>query len=195
MSTISMTALDGSSKQVPSEAVDALRESLRGTLLTSEDDACSEVVTIFNGMHSARPALIARCTGTADVIDVVNFAREHGVLLSVRGGGHNVAGTGLCSGGMTIDMSRRREVRVDPIARTASVGPGTLLGGPRSRNTSVWSGLSCWRRLYHRSRRPDTWRRNGLDASQVRTHDRQPVGSGYGDRGWGVPSSKRDGKS
>ena len=79
-------------------------------------------------MIDKHPALIARCTGAADVIAAVNFAREHNVLLSVRGGGHNVAGHALCDDGLVVDLSSMRAVRVDPMSRTVQVQGGATLG-------------------------------------------------------------------
>src|SRR5262245_26605273 len=79
-------------------------------------------------MITKRPALIARVSGNADVIACVNFARENGLPLSVRGGGHNVAGTALCDGGLMIDMSLRRGVRVGPTRRIVRVEGGATWG-------------------------------------------------------------------
>src|SRR4029453_13916034 len=87
-----------------------------------------EARTIWNAMITRRPALIARVSGNADVIACVNFARENGLPLSVRGGGHNVAGTALCDGGLMIDMSLRRGVRVDPTRRIVRVEGGGTWG-------------------------------------------------------------------
>src|SRR5262249_32786359 len=87
-----------------------------------------EARTIWNAMIAKRPALIARVSGSADVVACVNFARETGVPLSVRGGGHNVAGTALCDGGLMIDMSLRRGVRVDPDRRIVRVEGGATWG-------------------------------------------------------------------
>ena len=83
---------------------------------------------IFNAMHQRRPALIVRCAGTADVVDAVKFARQHGLLVAVRGGGHSVAGHSSCDGGMVIDLTRMRGVDVDPDARIARVQGGALWG-------------------------------------------------------------------
>ncbi len=69
---------------------------------------------LYNGMIDKRPGLIARCVDTADVIAAVNFAREHDLLLAVRGGGHNGAGLGSCDGGLVIDLSPMKGIRVDP---------------------------------------------------------------------------------
>jgi FAD/FMN-containing dehydrogenase len=83
---------------------------------------------IWNGSADKRPAIIAQCVGVADVIDAVNFAREHNLLVAVRGGGHNVAGNAVCDGGIVIDLSAMNGVRVDPTARRAWAGGGATLG-------------------------------------------------------------------
>ena len=79
-------------------------------------------------MIDRRPGLIVRCTGTADVMQAVAFARQHQLLVAVRGGGHNIAGNAVCDGGLMIDLSLMKSVRVDPESRRARVGPGALLG-------------------------------------------------------------------
>jgi FAD/FMN-containing dehydrogenase len=83
---------------------------------------------VYNGMIDRHPRLIARCVDAADVITAVEFAREQGVPLAVRGGGHNVAGFGVCDGGLVVDLSRMRSVRVDPVGRTARVDGGATWG-------------------------------------------------------------------
>src|SRR5207249_3012894 len=79
-------------------------------------------------MIDRKPALVVRPTGTADVVECVNFARGRGLLLSIKGGGHNIAGTAVAEGGLTLDMSRMKGVFVDPTDRTARVQPGCILG-------------------------------------------------------------------
>ena len=106
------------------EAVRALAASLRGQLIRPADPAYDDARRIWNGMIDRYPALIARCTGVADVIAAVNFARDNGLLLSVRGGGHNVAGNAICDGGLVIDLSPMRGVHVDPQGRIAHVQGG-----------------------------------------------------------------------
>src|SRR5262249_31329724 len=105
-----------------------LRKRLRGALLQASDPGYAEARTIWNAMIAKRPALIARVSGSADVVACVNFARETGVPLSVRGGGHNVAGTALCDGGLRIDMSLRRGVRVGACRRIVRVEGGATWG-------------------------------------------------------------------
>src|SRR5262245_33461507 len=99
-------------------AVEALRKVLRGALLQPADPEYDEARTIWNAMIARRPALIARVSGSADVVACVNFARENGLPLSVRGGGHNVAGAALCEGRLMIDMRWRRAVRLGPTRRS-----------------------------------------------------------------------------
>ena len=110
------------------EAVAAFRASLRGALLQPGDEAFDATRVIWNGMIDRRPALIARCHGVADVIASVNFARAHGFRVSVRAGGHNVAGYAVCDGGLMIDLSPMHAVRVDPQARRAWVQGGATWG-------------------------------------------------------------------
>jgi FAD/FMN-containing dehydrogenase len=110
------------------ETADALAQRLRGALLAPGDEGFEDATRLWNGMISKAPALVVQPTGTADVVEAVSFAREHDLPLSVRGGGHNIAGTALADRGLTIDMSRLRGILVDPQARTVTVQPGCLLG-------------------------------------------------------------------
>jgi FAD/FMN-containing dehydrogenase len=102
----------------------ALRDRLHGDLLNPGDEGYEAARTVFNAMVDRYPSYVVRPTGAADVMAAVDFAREHDLLLSVKGGGHNFAGTAVCDDGLTIDCSRMDGVRVDPEARTARVGPG-----------------------------------------------------------------------
>jgi FAD/FMN-containing dehydrogenase len=108
--------------------LESLETSLRGKLLRRESDGYEEVRGLWNAMVEGRPALIARCTGTADVIAAVKFARENGLTVAVRGGGHNVAGLASVDDGFMIDLSRMRAVRVDPEAGTVRVQGGAQWG-------------------------------------------------------------------
>jgi len=104
------------------------KESLRGELILANEAGYDDARSVWNAMIDRRPALIARCLGVADVVNSVNFAREHGVTLSIKGGGHNIAGLAVCEEGLMLDMSRMRGVWVDPSARTARAQAGCLLG-------------------------------------------------------------------
>lgn len=118
----------GANTTLPAETVEALRASLRGQLLTPESAGYDEARPIWNGMFDRRPAIIARCVGTSDVINAVNLARDNNLLVAVKGGGHNSAGNAVCDGGIMIDLSLMRRVNVDPKNKTVRVDGGALLG-------------------------------------------------------------------
>jgi hypothetical protein len=101
------------------DAVDALRARLRGPLLHPSDDGYDAARAVWNASIDRRPALVARCAGAADVVAAVTFAREHGLVLSVKGGGHNVAGTAVCDRGLLLDLSAMKGIRIDPLGRAA----------------------------------------------------------------------------
>ena len=125
---VTMKMLDGTTTTLAREALEAFRAAFRGPLLTSGDAGYDDVRQIWNAMIDRRPALIARCTGTADVVQAVRLAREHRLLSSVRGGGHNIAGLAVCEGGLMIDLSLMKGVWVDPEARIARAQAGCTLG-------------------------------------------------------------------
>jgi len=109
-------------------ALVALKSQLRGPLLVAGDAGYEDSRTLWNAMIDRHPAAVVRCAGVADVVSCVQFARERGVLLSVKGGGHNVAGLAASDGGLLLDMSLQRGVWVDPRARRARAQAGCLLG-------------------------------------------------------------------
>ncbi|WP_245272895.1 FAD-binding oxidoreductase [Microvirga lotononidis] len=109
------------------EALLALKGGLRGPALVKDEDGYDMARSIWNGMVDRSPGLIIRCHGAADVMHAVDFAREHDLVVAVRGGGHNIAGNAVCEGGLMIDLSPMDFVRVDPAARRAWVGPGAKL--------------------------------------------------------------------
>jgi hypothetical protein len=118
----------GADTVIEKAAVEAFKTSLRGELLRPGDDGYDEARKVWNGMIDKRPALIARCAGVADVISAVDFARTHQLLVSVRGGGHNIPGNAVCDGGLMIDLAPMRSVRVDPQRRTARAEGGVIWG-------------------------------------------------------------------
>ncbi|MGH7565941.1 MAG: FAD-binding oxidoreductase, partial [Gemmatimonadota bacterium] len=125
---VEFKGLNGSATTLAPETVAAFRAAFRGPLLFPADPGYDETRQIWNAMIDRRPALIARCTGTADVVAAVRFAREHGLLSSVRGGGHNIAGLAVVEGGLMIDLSLMKGVWVDPEARIAHAQAGCTLG-------------------------------------------------------------------
>src|SRR5215217_4236880 len=105
-----------------------LQDGFRGEPLHPGDPGYEDVRRVWNGSISRFPALIARCAGVADVITAVRFARDTGLLVAVRGGGHSFPGLSVCDGGLLIDLSPMKGIRVDPEARTVTAQAGVLLG-------------------------------------------------------------------
>ena len=114
--------------EVSDESIDELRARLRGEVVTPSDPSYGLQRRPYNAMHVDRPALLIRCTGTADVVEAVEFARERAIEVTVRGGGHSVGGLSSSDGGMVIDLELMRGVEVDPDARIARVQGGALWG-------------------------------------------------------------------
>lgn len=104
-----------------------LRSAVRGQVIGRGDEEYEQARKVFNAMIDRRPAVMARCTGAADVIACVRFAREHGLVVSVRSGGHGVAGLAVCDDGLVIDLSRMKTARIDPRRRVARCDPGLTL--------------------------------------------------------------------
>jgi len=128
MTTVSIRRSDGNSVTVDSSAVESLKADLRGTLLFPGDMGYDASRTVWNAMIDRRPALVVHCAGVNDIKRAVDFARTHGLMTSVKGAGHNIAGSAVCEGGLLIDLSGMRSVRVDPEVRVAHVEPGATLG-------------------------------------------------------------------
>ena len=104
--------------------IDALKASLRGTLLQPDDAGYEIARKVYNGIIDRRPRCIVRCSNVSDVIATVKFAGKHQFLVAIRGGGHNGAGLGTCDDSLVIDLARMKGIRVDPIARTVQVEGG-----------------------------------------------------------------------
>jgi FAD/FMN-containing dehydrogenase len=111
---------------IPSSRVAAFRSRFRGALLRPDEEGYDEARRVWNGAIDRRPALIARCAGSDDVVEAVRFGRDNDLLVSVRGGGHAVAGHAVADGGLMIDLSLMKAMRVDPGARTARAAGGLL---------------------------------------------------------------------
>ena len=137
MAELRITTMQGTDTVLTDTAIEAFRSSVRGELLRPVDAGYETARKVWNGMIDRRPALIIRCTGVADVIAAVQFARTHELLVAVRGGGHNVAGHAVCDGGLMIDLSRMKGLRIDPVRRTAHAQPG-LTGGEFDRETQTF---------------------------------------------------------
>lgn len=128
MPTISLKTLDGGIREFEKESLDGFAAGLRGPLLDAWSPGYDDARELWNAMLDRRPGLIVECEGAADVIRSVKFAAENGLLVSVLGAGHNIAGNAVCEGGFLISLRKMNQVRVDPRARRAWVGPGTTLG-------------------------------------------------------------------
>lgn len=125
--TVTVRNLDGGTRRLPEAALRDLEQRLEGRILRPGDEGYGDAIRIWNGMIHKRPALVVQPASPSDVAACADLAREHRILLSVKGGGHNIAGTALADGGLTLDMARFKDVAVDPEARTVRVGAGCLL--------------------------------------------------------------------
>jgi FAD/FMN-containing dehydrogenase len=123
-----MAAEVGTGATFDAEATQGFEAGVRGPVLRPDDAGYEEARRIWNGLIDRRPGLIVQCTGAADVVDAVNFAREHDLVLSVKGGGHNVAGNAVNDGGLVIDLSQMRGVHVDPATQTVRAQGGATWG-------------------------------------------------------------------
>lgn len=127
MPAYSLATLAAGKKTIDASVIEALAAQLRGSILDANDDAYDSARAIWNGMIDRRPGLIIRCLAAADVAAAVRFARDNGLLVSVRGGGHGIAGNAVCDGGVMIDLSPMKSVRVEAAQQRAWVEPGATL--------------------------------------------------------------------
>jgi len=194
MATIEARRRDGSRMTLDPTGLATLRTGLRGSLLLEGEAGYDEARTIWNAMIDRRPALIARCLGVADILAGLRFAREHELALSIKAGGHNIAGLAVTDGGLMLDLSLMRGVWVDPAARRARAQPGCLLGDV-DRETQL-HGLADRARLRfrHGSRRPDPGRWIRLHDPPLRLDQRQRAVDGRRDRRRAARARERDGE-
>ena len=109
------------------QQINKLKSHIEGSVILPGDSGYDEARRIWNAMIDRKPAAIVRCKTEADVVQSVNFARDSGMRLSIRGGGHNIAGHALCDGGVVVDFSDMKAVQIDAASRRAAVQPGALL--------------------------------------------------------------------
>lgn len=128
MVELRMTSTTGANAVLEEAAVETLKSDLRGELLHRGDADYDDARKVWNGMIDRKPGLIIRCTGAADVITAVKFARTNNLLVSVHGGGHNIAGNAVCEGGVMIDLSGMKGIRVESTSRTVRAEPGLTWG-------------------------------------------------------------------
>ncbi|CAN7759997.1 FAD-binding oxidoreductase [Mesorhizobium sp. LjNodule214] len=127
MKNLTLATADGGTRGIDAASLEAFRSDLRGEMLEQRAPAYQEARTIWNAMIDRKPGVIVRCKDAGDVVRAVGFARDNGLLVAVRGGGHNIAGSAVCEGGIVIDLSQMKLVRVDPHARRAWIEPGATL--------------------------------------------------------------------
>ncbi|MBW2298104.1 MAG: FAD-dependent oxidoreductase, partial [Deltaproteobacteria bacterium] len=128
MNTIQIKNNGGGQTTVAASDLEEFQSGFRGDLFHAGTHGYDTIRKIWNGMFDRKPGLVARCVGTSDVIRAVNFGRENDLEMSVKGGGHNSAGTAVTDGGLMIDLSLMRRVTVNRQAKTARVDGGCLLG-------------------------------------------------------------------
>ena len=127
MPDLKVRTRSGGDTQLSEASVSLLKESFQGPMVLSTSPNYDETRAVWNAMIDRRPSLILQCADAADVALAVRFARQYDLLLSVRGGGHNIAGNAVCEGGLMIDLSQMKSVQVDPASRTARVQAGATL--------------------------------------------------------------------
>ena len=126
--TFSYTTLDKEVRRMPTFDAQAFAAQMSGDVLAPGDMGYEDARKVWNATVDRRPALIARCLSERDVQTAIRFAASHRMSLSVRGGGHHIAGNAVAEGGLMMDLSGLRDIRIDPVARIAHVGAGALLG-------------------------------------------------------------------
>ncbi len=136
MTGLSLKKLSGDVAVVPEAMVEQLKGRVRGAVLVAGEEGYDAARSIWNAMIDRRPGVIVRCAGAADVMATIDFARETGAALAVRGGGHNIAGNAVCEGGVMLDLTPMKSVRVDPLR-------GRCASSPASR----WASSTARRRL------------------------------------------------
>ena len=127
MTSLAFKTTFGENLAIDSTDIDALQKAMKGEVITPTSAHYNEARTVWNGMIDRRPGLIARCDNSSDVVHAVNFARKNGLLAAIRGGGHHIGGNAVCDGGIVIDLSQMKSVKVDVERNRLRVAPGATL--------------------------------------------------------------------
>ena len=154
------------------EGLSGIKKTIKGGVLTDEDSGYEEARQIWNAMIDRRPAVIVQPASADDVPAAIQFGLKNGLEISIRGAGHNIAGNAVCNGGLMIDFSKMRNVRVDPAKKRAYVEPGATLADLEQGDPAAWAGNAGWHRLYDRYRRFDARRWIRLVLREVRNDHR-----------------------
>jgi FAD/FMN-containing dehydrogenase len=133
-----------------------LRGQLRGTVALPGEDGYDAARTIWNAIVDRRPGLAVRHRGAADVIRAIRLARDEKLLVAIRSGGHNIAGKAVCDGGLLIDLSLMKSVRVDPASRTARVEPGATLAD-FDKESQAFGLATPWESIRRPASRASRW--------------------------------------
>jgi len=168
-----LSMLDGRVASIDDATWSTFTGSLRGQTLTDGDADYDTSRAVWNAMIDRRPGAIVRCAGSADVTTAVRFAREHDLLVTVRGGGHNVAGKAVADGALMIDLSAMRGVHVDPALSSVRVAGGCLWSDV-DRETQAFGLATTGGTVSHTGRRADPRRGDRLARSAARADVRQP---------------------
>ncbi len=173
MTEVQFSGLMGGKIALSNDILVALQSQLRGSLCMPHEAGYDEARTIWNAMIDRRPGAVVRCRGASDVMRAVRLARDNGLLVAVRGGGHNISGNAVCEGGLLIDLSPMRSVRVDPKNAHRPGGARRNARRIRQRGASLRSCHTARHQLNHRGRRADARRRLWVAQPQIRVHGRQ----------------------
>lgn len=128
MTTLQMMTNEEHTTRIATDVIEEFEAQIQGQLIRPEDNSYDDARSIWNAMIDKHPALIAQCSGTADVVEAIRFARDNNLMLAVRGGGHNVAGNAICEDGLVIDLSHMKGIHVNPSERTVRAQPGVTWG-------------------------------------------------------------------
>ena len=172
-------------------SIDDSKRACVARLLCPDDAGYEDARKVWNGMIDRHPAMIVRCTGVADVLTAVRFARAHNLLVAVRGGGHNVAGHATCDGGLVIDLSPMKGIWVDPARRTVRASAG-VTWGELDRETQVFGLATTGGTDPTTGIAASPGRRSRLAPGEIWPDLRQPGVGGCGDRQWPMPDGQCD---
>jgi len=144
MSALRLAKTRASEPMLPGPDVSELKQGIRGQLVLPGDPTYDQARRVWNGMVDKRPAAVIYCAGADDVVASVTFARSHNLLVAVRAGGHNIAGSSACDAGLVIDLSHMKQIAIDPVRRLARAEAGLIwASSTRPLRRMVWQRRSA----------------------------------------------------